>query len=147
MSSQITSLLALGAGAILGLMLFLNGYLAKYIHPIHASFVIHITGLMTSLLILFFKRKPFIKLFSQGNLHWSYCVGFFGAIAVGLLGFTTNSEIGVAGTVGAVVLGQLIYSWVSDSFGLLGSIKRKLSFIDVVQAFLILSGVMVIVYG
>lgn len=80
-------------------------------------------------------------------MHWSYCVGAFGAIAVGLLGFTTNSAIGVAGTTGAVVLGQLLYSWISDSFGLLGSVKRKLTWLDFVQALLIFGGVMVIVNG
>lgn len=147
MSTHLHSFFALGAGAVLSLMLFLNGYLASYIHPIHASFVIHIIGLITSVLILALGRKSFSVLFSRRNIHWSYCVGAFGAIAVGLLGFTTNSELGVAGTVGAVVLGQLIYSWVSDSFGLLGSTKRKLSLIDFIQALLIICGVMVIVYG
>lgn len=128
-------------------MLFLNGYLARYIHPIHASFVIHIVGLFTSVIILLVKGKSFFRLLKLSNLHWSYCVGAFGAIAVGLLGFTTNSLIGVAGTTGAVILGQLLYSWVSDSFGLLGSVKRKLTVVDFVQALLIFGGVMVIVNG
>lgn len=145
--STLYSFYTLLAGALLGLMVFFNGALAKYVDPIFASLIIHIIGLITSIVILILKRRKLLILLRKHSIHWSYCVGVFGAIAVAIVGYTVNSKIGVAGTIGTLILGQVLYSWINDSFGLFGTRKRRLNFLDFTQALMILAGVAVIIYG
>lgn len=146
MSSLGISLLALFSGCLLALMVFFNGLLAKFIRPLEASLVIHLIGLVAAFgLVLAWKlssnttRQPVPK--------WSYLTGIFGGIAVAIVGVTVNSPLGIAGTVGLMVLGQVLFGWVNDTFGLFGSAKRRLTGLDFVQAIFILLGAGVIIYG
>lgn len=140
-----SSMLAFSAGGLLALMVFFNGTLAKYIRPLEASLVIHLVGLATSLLLVLVWKHRGVISFTQIP-KWVYVTGMFGGIAVATVGVTVNGPIGVAGTIGLLVLGQVLYGWVNDAFGLFGP-RRRITTIDLAQAALILAGVGVLIYG
>ena len=146
MSSLVHSLLTLFAGGLLALMLYFNGMLAKYIQPFEASLIIHLIGLVAALGLLAFWRNPNSFKFNRTS-KTSLSTGVFGGIAVVLVGIAVNGPIGVAGTVGLIVLGQVIYGWVNDTMGLFGTPRRRLNKLDLLQATLILLGVGVLIYG
>jgi transporter family-2 protein len=146
MSSLALSLLSLFSGGLLAIMVFFNGLLAKYIQPLEASLVIHLVGLIAALALLFIKKfNQRVKGITLPK--WNYLAGIFGGIAVALIGITVNSPIGITGTVALLVLGQVLYGWINDTFGLFGSQKRRLSKLDLLQAIFILTGVGVLIYG
>lgn len=146
MSPFALSLIALFAGFLLSITVYVNGLLAKFIRPLEASLVIHLVGLVAALILFAFWRLP-PKLERKTIPNWTYIAGFFGGISVAIIGVTVNGPIGITGTVGLLVLGQVLYSWLNDSFGFFGTPKRKLTVLDFVQAGLILTGVGVLIYG
>jgi transporter family-2 protein len=148
MSNTPTLITAFGGGLLLGLMIFFNGIVTKYTGAIPGSFLVHMVGLVASLLILVIKSKS-VKLGNLKNYRFNsgHCVGVFGGIAVALIGYTVNTKIGIAGTVGAMILGQVLYGWANDVFGFFGSVKKKLNKLDYLQAVFIVAGVGVMIYG
>lgn len=144
MASSAT-LITLFAGSLLSLMVYFNGLLASFIQPLEASLVVHLVGLLAAFLLLFISRRG--RAFKKGTSLFAWSTGIFGGLSVVLVGITVNSPLGVAGTVGLSVLGQILYSWINDTFGLFGSPKRKMTMLDFGQAFLILAGVGVMIYG
>ena len=139
-------MLTLFAGGLLSLMVYFNGLLAKYISPFEASLIVHLVGLLTAFIIWLFFRPKTKNPHKKISL-WPFFAGIFGGIAVAINGMTVNSPVGVAGTIGLFVLGQVIYSWFNDTWGWFGSTKRRLNTLDFLQAFFILAGVGVLIYG
>src|SRR4051812_34825950 len=126
MNSLGISLLALFSGCLLASMVFFNGLLAKFIRPLEASLIIHLVGLVAALgLVLFWRGNSQAE--KKGSPSWAYLAGIFGGIAVAIVGVTANSAIGISGTVGLMVLGQVLFGWVNDTFGLFGSPRRRLT--------------------
>ncbi len=148
MSTTPTLITAFGGGLLLGLMIFFNGIVTKFTGAIPGSFLVHIVGLIASVLILLIKTKK-ISFTGLKNYKFSsdHCVGVFGGIAVALIGYTVNTKIGIAGTVGAMILGQVLYGWANDIFGFFGSVKKRLNILDYLQAIFIVAGVGVMIYG
>ena len=148
MSNTPTLITAFGGGLLLGLMIFFNGIVTKYTGAIPGSFLVHLVGLAASVFILAIKTKK-ISLAGVKNYRFTldHCVGVFGGIAVALIGYTVNTKIGIAGTVGAMILGQVLYGWANDIFGFFGSDKKKLNKLDYLQASFIVAGVGVMIYG
>lgn len=134
------------AGCLLGFMVFFNGLLAKYLNPLVGSFVVHIVGLVAALVLVLVWRQGLTSGTSKPT-RTSYSTGVFGGLAVIAVGITVNSQIGIAGTVGLLVLGQVIYGWASDVFGLFGSQKRKLTRLDLIQCLCVLVGAGLLIYG
>lgn len=145
MSNFTTLLIALLGGVFLGLMVYFNGLMANAIGAVPGSAIIHIVGLGTSLFLVVFsfktvKRRNYI-------FHWTHIAGAFGGVAVAIIGYAVNSKIGLAPTMGAVVIGQILYGWLSDSFGFFGSPIKKVSSLDILQVLFILTGVGVLIYA
>lgn len=131
--------IALFSGFLLGCMIFFNGALAAVIGPVPGSFIVHAAGLALSfLLILKIREKPVKPL--PPAPRWAYFGGAFGGILVVITGVTVNSEIGVAGTVAMVLVGQVLLGMVTDHFGHFGLARRPLSARDVIQITLVLAG-------
>jgi transporter family-2 protein len=148
MTKTPTLIIALCGGLLLGLMIFLNGIVTKHTGAIPGSFIVHTIGLAASVFILFIKSKRVkIRAIKNYTFKYSHTVGIFGGIAVALIGYTVNTKIGIAGTIGGMILGQVFYGWANDIFGLFGSVKKKLNLLDFFQAFFIILGVGVIIYG
>ena len=137
-------LLALLSGFLLGLMVFFNGLLAKFINPLEGSLIVHLVGLVAALLLALIWKAPAKRLRVP---RYTFITGIFGGIAVAIVGVCVNGPLGVAGTVGMMVLGQVLYGWLSDAFGWFGSAKRWPTLLDFVQALFVLAGVGVLIYG
>ncbi len=147
MTSTLTSLLAIFGGILLGFMVYFNGIVAKYIGATSGSVIVHIIGLITVVLIYFIMPKTKTSVGYHYSFNWTHIVGVFGCLAVVIIGYCVNTKLGVAGTVGSIVCGQIFYGWANDIFGLFGSEVRKISVIDIIQATFILLGVGVLIYG
>ena len=123
-------------------MVFLNGSLAFYLGAVPASLVVHIVGSIAALLLFKFTYRSVGLLdLRKYRFHWTHLVGFFGAFAVAIIGYTVNTKIGISGTVGAAVLGQVVYGWLSDYFGFFGTPRKKPNWQDSLQALFLLLGV------
>ena len=140
MSALKPSLFALLGGGLLGAMVFLNGALAGHVHPLAASLVVHLVGLVVALAV-FALWRPGAAARTERLPPWYYAAGVFGALAVAGTGLTVNSPLGVSGTVALVVFGQIVYGACNDRFGLLGSAQRRLTRWDGLQAVMLLAGV------
>ena len=145
MSDLTTLLITLLGGIFLGLMVYFNGLMANAVGAVAGSVIIHIIGLITSILLLFISFKRTKK--QKYKFHWTHTAGAFGGVAVAIVGFTVNSKIGIAPTMGAVVIGQILYGWLSDSFGFFGATITKITKIDILQVLFILAGVGVLIYA
>ncbi|MEC9281491.1 MAG: DMT family transporter [Bdellovibrionota bacterium] len=142
MSQNAVSAIALLGGALLSLMVFLNASLAYYLGPVQASLVVHIVGSFAALILFKISYRSIgFRSLKNYQFHWSHMVGFFGAFAVALIGYTVNTDIGISGTVGSAVLGQIVYGWFSDYFGFFGSGRKKPNWQDTAQAIFLLLGV------
>lgn len=138
--------LALLSGCLLAIMIFLNGELAAYIGPVEGSLVVHGVGLVvaSALVFLLRERKP-----SEGLKApwWAFLGGAFGGVLVIITGVTVNSDIGVAGTIAMLLLGQVLAGMLTDQFGWFGLPKRRVSTRDFLQVLLVLGGSGLLLYG
>lgn len=144
MANLSVTFLALLSGLLLGLMVFFNGTLAKYINPLEASLVVHLVGFFAAIVLALFWRP---RAGRSTSPWWVYAAGVFGGIVVVIIGVCVNSPLGVGATVGLMVLGQVLYGWVSDALGWFGQTKRLPSAVDFMQALFVLAGVGVLIYG
>jgi bacterial/archaeal transporter family-2 protein len=70
---------------------------------------------------------------------WAFCGGVLGCLFVLSLAYLVP-RLGVAQTIGLVVCGQLITSFVIDNFGWLGTQVRPIDWIRVTGVFLLIAG-------
>lgn len=104
-------------GAVVAVMISMNGALAGFTGNPAASVIIHVVGLVTIIAVLFFtKSKVTVK---KGIPVYLYSAGAIGVFTV-LLNNLTASTLGVALTLALGLLGQSVASIVVDHFGLFG---------------------------
>ncbi|NNE04987.1 MAG: DMT family transporter [Xanthomonadales bacterium] len=139
-------ILALISGCLLAVMIFLNGALAAAIGPVEGSLVVHGVGLLVASALVFLIREtsatPGLK-----APWWAYLGGAFGAVLVIISGITVNSEIGVAGTISMLLLGQVLAGMLTDQFGWFGLPRRRVTLLDLAQVVLVLGGSGLLLYG
>jgi bacterial/archaeal transporter family-2 protein len=138
--------LAAASGGLLATMIFLNGMLSRYTNPFLSSFIVHIVGLLSSLILWFvinYSKK--INLVSKKVPFWVYLGGIAGAFAVVTANIAVNSPLGLAGSLSCFILGQTVTTLFIDRLGLLGSGKRKLTYLDGIRVSLILIGSLLII--
>lgn len=118
MMKFIVAMIAALGGAAVAVQSKVNGGLSKKVGLIEGSFISFLIGT----LVLFF----FVIFFGKGNLlavfevpKWQLIGGILGAIYVSILIFSVN-KIGVASTLMAVVLGQILLGAMIDHFGWFG---------------------------
>lgn len=124
------TLLALGAGVILALMIDWNSLLAYHSNPIVGSWATHGVGTVASLIFLAsgrFPRGPVSVAGEARRSPWLYLGGVAGALAVLLAAITVNGPLGLAGTLALMLAGQLLFTIAVDRYGLLGLEKRPVS--------------------
>ncbi|RLV59835.1 DMT family transporter [Parashewanella curva] len=140
------SILTLGAGGLLALMIFFNSQLAFTYSPIEASWFAHGVGGFTALiLMLFIQRKSNSATSMEKAPFIAYLGGIPGAFTVLLAGYTVNSYLGLSGTLALAIIGQIIFSLVSDGFGLFGLSKKKIGLRDFASLLLITGGSLLII--
>ena len=143
------NLAALAAGALLSLMVHLNGEAARQGGALFSSWLAHGTGTLAALLAvpLWWKAiqrsdgpRPSIPL-------WAYLGGFAGAVTVIMTSTAVNSSLALSGTLALGLAGQIVFSLAADHWGLFGIAKRRLRLGDAVALALIVAGSALVIWG
>ena len=109
--------LALLNGAILAIMVFLNGMLANITGPYLSTLIYHIIGLILIIIVAIIKRT---KLSNLRELPFSFLLpGILGVITI-LLNNLSIPKIGLTIAIGVTLFGQLVMSSLVENFGLFG---------------------------
>jgi bacterial/archaeal transporter family-2 protein len=111
-------LLALLGGMMAGIQAPINGSLGKKIGSVEGAFTSFFVGtLFLAFLVLFFGKGPITHLFQVPK--WNLLGGLLGAIFVTFV-ILSVPNIGVALTIFAAIVGQMVISIIIDHFGLFG---------------------------
>ena len=131
------SLLALGLAAIAGATMAVQGAintsLSKVIGLVESTLIVHITGLLTSLLILGgnYLYSGHLKFNFVSQAPWySFLGGILGVIIIFGVGNATTS----------IIAGQLLTAFVIDCFGFFGVQQVPFHWLKIVGLILIAAG-------
>lgn len=137
-------ILAVGAGALLTAMITTNSYLSTWNSPLIASWFAHGSGAVIAwaLLMLRFRTLHPLKAGAMSGKppKWSYLGGVPGALTVLLAAIAVNSPLELAGTLGLMLTGQIVFGLIADLRGWFGVIKCRFSMLDLFSVALILCG-------
>lgn len=113
--------LALLVGGLVPLQGTINAGLSKHMHhPLQASFISFMGAVITLVALLFILRPEMPSLPQIKSVPLRYFTGgIYGVIFVTTI-LALTPRIGIANTVVATIVGQLIVSVIFDHFGLLG---------------------------
>lgn len=142
------NLAALAAGALLSLMVHLNGELARQGGALFSSWMAHGTGTVAALLVIPLWWKAMRR--SDANTPiplWAYLGGFAGAVTVIMTSTAVNSSLALSGTVALGLAGQIVFSLAADQWGLFGIAKRRLRLGDGIALTLIVAGSALVIWG
>ncbi len=115
--------LALLTGAIVALMIVVNGELSAAYGVFLSTTIIHIVGVIFALLLLKIKK---IKMPSLKNMpFWFFTGGMFGIITTVCNNYSFG-EISVTAILALGLFGQTVTSLTIDTFGLFGMPKTKI---------------------
>jgi len=131
-------LIGLVGGAAVGLQTPISGMMGARVGGFASSFIIHVSGMMLSGLILLLRGGERIREWS--GLPWYMLIsGVFGVILFQTLTFTVP-KMGGTLAVTLVVVGQLIVGLLIDHFGWLGVEVHPISLVRVVGVALLIGG-------
>ncbi|MBM7074731.1 DMT family transporter, partial [Shewanella sp. 202IG2-18] len=126
--------------------IYFNSKLAIAYSPIEASWFAHGLGGLTALALLLLVKKKTTDTTNKENVPLiAYFGGLPGAFTVLLAGYTVNSYLGLSGTLALAIVGQIIFSLLSDSFGWFGLSKKKVGLKDIASVLLIACGSLLII--
>ena len=111
------NLVSVFIGALISIMIMINGTLANILGNYTSTIIIHIIGLITVMIILFISKARF-KVDKTIPIYL-YSAGAIGVFTV-LFNNLSFSVLGVSLTLALGLLGQSITSILIDHFGLLG---------------------------
>jgi transporter family-2 protein len=140
------------AGGMLAVMVTLNSGLASYSTPFIASWVVHGVGAVAAIVLLQASRvrssKPAdMAIHAASPPFWSYFGGAPGALAVALGSIAVNSSLALAGALSLMLVGQILFSLLSDLWGWFGTPKRALNRFDLLAALLVTMGSALVIYS
>jgi transporter family-2 protein len=143
------NLAALAAGALLSLMVHLNGEAARQGGALFSSWLAHGTGTVAALLVVPLWWKAIRRSDTPGTPIplWAYLGGFAGAVTVIMTSTAVNSSLALSGTVALGLAGQIVFSLAADQWGLFGIAKRRLRFGDAIALALIVAGSALVIWG
>jgi len=131
-------LIGLVGGAAVGLQTPISGMMGARVGGFASSFIIHVSGMMLSGLILLLRGGERIREWS--GLPWYMLIsGVFGVVLFQTLTFTVP-KMGGTLAVTLVVVGQLIVGLLIDHFGWLGVEIHPISLVRVVGVALLIGG-------
>ncbi len=136
-------LLTVGAGVLLTAMITTNSYLATWNSPLLASWFAHGSGALVAWYLLMLRLRPTAA--ATGSVatkapFWSYLGGIPGALTVLLAAIAVNSPLALAGTLGLMLTGQIVFGLLSDLRGWFGVIKCRFTSLDFLSVALMLAG-------
>ncbi|KFN03479.1 DMT family transporter [Bacillus clarus] len=127
-------------GALIAIMIPLNGILSEMIGNYTASVVIHLVGLLAVVIVLLINKNK-IR-FEKGIPLYLYSAGAIGVFTV-LFSNISFSALGASITIALSLLGQSIASIIIDHFGLLGMKITKFEKKKLIGLLFISSGIIV----
>ncbi|KMN42211.1 MULTISPECIES: DMT family transporter [Bacillus] len=127
-------------GALIAIMIPLNGILSEIIGNYTASVVIHLVGLVAVVIVLIINKNKI--LFEKGIPLYLYSAGAIGVFTV-LFSNISFSALGASITIALSLLGQSIASIVIDHYGLLGMKVAKFEKKKLIGLLFISSGIVV----
>ena len=113
--------LAILSGVFIAIMVSLNGELSTYYTPFFSVFIFNFVGFVFISFIVLYKRSKLQNLRNKIPLYF-FLPGIL-SIVLTLFNNITINEIGVSITLVLAIVGQLVFSTIIDSFGLM-SIKK-----------------------
>jgi transporter family-2 protein len=135
---------AFGAGGLLSLMVLFNGTLAAYGSLFFSSWVPHLTGTVTALVLLAFLRPK--RAAATRPPLWAYLGGVSGGLTVMLTSATLNSALALSGTIALGLAGQVVFSLFADIRGLFGMPRKMPAARDYLSLALIVAGSLIIIF-
>lgn len=143
--------LATIAGMTLAIMIALNSSLAAFSSPLLASWAAHGIGAITafgiSICASWLKHKSLCIFGSKTTRYWAYLGGIPGAMTVVLAAITVNSPLGLSGSITLIMAGQILFSMICDTFGLMGLPKRTMSISEWFSLCLMGFGCLLVLFG
>jgi len=121
MSGNLLSLLlALISGVLMAVQGSLNTTLSKVVGLLETTFIVHITGTILLMILLFILRMGRGNLYALPEAPWYAYLG--GVIGVGIIYLVAASipEVGVANATTAIIIGQVLTAIIIDHFGAFG---------------------------
>ncbi|MEN6470075.1 MAG: DMT family transporter [Clostridiaceae bacterium] len=126
------------SGALIAVMILMNGDLGMAWGNYHATAFVHLSGLIAIALVVLFRREPL-----KGSLRAAPWQHYLGGV-IGILGVVGNNvsfaALGVSATLALGLLGQTAAALFIDSFGWLGAKKVPFDRRRLVGAGLIAAG-------
>jgi transporter family-2 protein len=110
-------LLAITSGVLMAVQGTLNTALSKVIGLLEATFIVHITGTVGVVIVLFLLRMGKGNLSAWGNAPWYAYLG--GVISIFIISLVAASipKVGVANATTAIIVGQVLTAIIIDHFG------------------------------
>lgn len=118
--NMLALLLALISGVLMAVQGSLNAALSKVVGLLETTFVVHVTGTIILLLLLFLFRLGKGNLYALPEAPWYAYLG--GAIGVGIIYLVAASipQVGMANATTAIIVGQVLTAIIIDHFGAFG---------------------------
>lgn len=131
-------ILALLSGAVVTIMIAMNGQLSDYYGIYMATVIIHLIGLLTIFVVC---RMRHCRLRVHNSCSWLLYLGgvigvltvFFNNLTIGVIGASLISALGL--------LGQIIASLILEQKGWLGSLQTPITKEKLVSVLIILIGI------
>lgn len=133
-----TILIGMIGGVSVGVQTPIANAIGRRIGSANSSVVVHITGAIFSLLLLFTRRDEALSDIRKLPA-WMYIVGMFGLILYLTVNHTIP-RIGVGAAVSLIIVGQLVSSMLIDHFGWLGVETRPIDGYRLLAVGLLLAG-------
>jgi transporter family-2 protein len=132
-------LVGLAGGAAVGLQSPLASMMSQRLGVLESVFIVHIGGAAVALLPLLWLAGG--RLREWRSVPWyALGAGFFGLVVIAAISYILP-RVGVAGSIVAIVSGQLLVGAVLDHFGLLGAAVRPLDMTRLLGLGVVLLGV------
>ena len=136
-------LLAILSGIFIAIMVSLNGELSTYYTPFFSIFIFNLVGLIFVVFVVLFKRSNLRKLRNRIPLYF-FLPGILG-IVLTLFNNISINEIGVSITLALAVVGQLVFSTIIDSFGLMSIRKTPFDKRKIIGFIVIVAGIVCLI--
>lgn len=104
-------------GALISIMIMINGTLSNALGNYTSSTIIHFIGLVSITIVLILRKSKFISF--KGIPIYMFSAGAIGVFTI-LINNITFNMLGVSLTLALGLLGQTLISILIDHFGLLG---------------------------
>lgn len=139
--------LALVSGVLMAVQGSLNTALSKVIGLLETTFVVHITGTVILLILLFVLRMGKGNLYLLPQAPWfSYLGGLVGVFIIYLVA-ASIPKVGVANATTAIIVGQVLTAIAIDHFGGFGLERMACGWNEILGLVLLAIGAYLLLYG